>query len=186
LVLDLIVTNLSNLTRKIIKKYIETSYCFSAISSDGTTSNEFMVGKSDGLFRCCVLNTLEKKKFPSLVKTLSIAKNLDYYQCKICHLVPGLEDKSYMKSILQVTRVIIISALIKLVNILHDHISESSIGEWNLHSEMILIAASEYVQSDIQFRTKFQITEKILESTFSYLEIDYPYLETEICNLYGR
>ena len=179
-------TNLSNLAQKIIKKYIETSYCFSAISSDGITSREFMVGKSDGLFRCCVLNTLEKKKYPSLGKTFSIAKNLDYYQCKICHLVPGLEDESSMKSIFQVTRVIIISALIKLVNILHDLISESSIVEWNLHSEMILIAASECVQSDVQSKTKFQITEKILESTLSYLEIDYPYLERAICNLYGR
>lgn len=179
-------TNLSDLAQKIIKKYIETSYCFSAISSDGITSSEFEVEKSDGLFRNCVLSTLEKKKYPSLGKTFSIAKNLDYYQCKICNLVPGLEDESSMKSILQVMRVIIISALIKLVNILNDLISESSIGEWNLHSEMILIAASEYVQSDIQFRTKFQIAEKILESTFSYLEIDYPYLEREICNLYAR
>lgn len=179
-------TNLSNLAQKIIKKYIETSYCFSAISSDGITSRKFMVGKSDGLFRCCVLNTLEKKKYPSLGKTFSIAKNLDYYQCKICHLVPGLEDESSMKSIFQVTRVIIISALIKLVNILHDLISEASIVEWNLHSEMILIAASECVQSDVRSKTKFQITEKILESTLSYLEIDYPYLERAICNLYGR
>jgi hypothetical protein len=180
------VTNLSDLAQKIIKKYIETSYCFSAISSDGITSSEFEVEKSDGLFRNCVLSTLEKKKYPSLGKTFSIAKNLDYYQCKICNLVPGLEDESSMKSILQVMRVIIISALIKLVNILNDLISESSIGEWNLHSEMILIEASECVQSDVQSKLKFQTAEKVLESTLSYLEIDYPYLEGAIYNMYGR
>jgi hypothetical protein len=51
---------------------------------------------------------------------------------------------------------------------------------------MILIAVSEFVATNAQFETKFKITEKILESTLSYLEIDYPYLEKEITNMYGR
>jgi hypothetical protein len=169
-----------------MRKYIESSYCFSAISSDGITSNEFIVRMSDGLFRSCVVNAIDKKKYPSLAKTLSIAKNLDYYQCKICNLVPGLEDKSRIKSVLQETRVIVISALKKLIDILLDTFSESLISEWNLHSEMILIAVSEFVATNAQSGAKFKITEKILESTLSYLEIDYQYLEREITNMYGR
>lgn len=141
---------------------------------------------SDGLFRSCVVNAIEKKKYPSLAKALSVAKNLDYYQFKICQMVPGLDDNSRIKSVLQETRVIVISALKKLIDILLDIFSESSISKWNLHSEMILIAVSEFVATNAQSGTKFITTEKILESTLSYLEIDYPYLEKEITNMYGR
>jgi hypothetical protein len=133
-----------------------------------------------------VLSALEKKKYPSLGKTLSIAKNLDYYQCKICYMVPRLQDESHSKSILQEIRVIIISALIKLVDILPRLISESLVREWNLHSEMILVAVSEFVPTNTQSLIKFKLTEKVSESTLSYLEIDYPYLESEIANMYGK
>lgn len=175
-----------NLTCTIIKKYVETSNCFSAISRDGITSNEFVISKSDGLFYPSTLNTQQKKRYPSIGKTFSIAKNLDYYQSKICQLVPALEDVSNVKLQLQVIRVIIIATLLKLVNIIHNLISESTFQEWNLHADLVLIAASENVQMAVQQGPKFQTTKKILASTFSYLQIDHPDLEREICKLYGR
>ena len=175
-----------DLTSRLVSRYVENSNCFVAILSDGITSNDFVITKSDGLFLPTSLNAQNKKRYPSLGKTFSIAKNLDYYQNKICQLVPFFSDSSNTKIDLQKVRVIVIAMLLKLVEIIHTHISESRLQEWNLHADSVLISVSEIVLHSNHDNSSDKVITEIRASTLLYLEINNTNLEKQISNLYGR
>ena len=53
-------------------------------------------------------------QIPAILRSVSIAKNLDYYQNKICHEIPSIPDTEQIKLILQTLRVIIITLFLRL------------------------------------------------------------------------
>lgn len=175
-------------TIRLINKYVENLDCFFAILSDGITSDNFMITKSDGLFLPTTLNVQFKNRYPSLGKTFSIAKNLDYYQNKICQLVPSFPDLSSMKINLQKYRVIVIALLLRLVEIIHTRLSEPSLQEWNIHADSVLISTSETVinSNSNQSASSVKNITEISASTFLYLRLDNKNLEKNISSLYKR
>ncbi|MDP9197183.1 MAG: hypothetical protein M3O24_01285 [Thermoproteota archaeon] len=173
-----------DLVYTIVKKCLENSNCFAVISSDGITTNDFVISRSDGLFSPAALNVKHKKTYMSLGKTFSIAKNLDHYQNKICQLVPSVPDSCEMKLKLQITRVIILAALIKLVNIIKTLTSDYTLQEWNKYADSILVNASETLISFSQKAPIDDITNENLVDVLSYLGINKSNLEKQILNLY--
>ena len=105
----------SNLIRIIIQNYIETSNCFDIVAEDGITTDKFAISRSDSLFVQVSLSIRQVQlQIPAILRSVSIAKNLEYYQNKICHEIPSIPDTEQIKLILQTLRVIIITLFLKL------------------------------------------------------------------------
>lgn len=173
-----------DLNNLLFKKYIESSNCFVAISSDGITSNDFIITRSDGLFLQTSLSIQDKKSFSCLGRTFSIAKNLDYYQNKICQLVKPLPDTNDAKLNLQIMRVAIIAMLLRLVNIIHTQVSESKLVEWNRHADSVLTVVSDPAMFSTQPLPHNEVATKIRAKTLLYIGIDLAILEGLINTLY--
>jgi hypothetical protein len=77
---------MSHLIRTIVQNYIENSNCFDIVAKDGITTDQFAIYKSDLLFEKASLDVRQVQlQIPAILRSVSIAKNLDYYQNKICH-----------------------------------------------------------------------------------------------------
>ena len=120
---------------------------------------------------------------------MSIAKNLDYYQNKICHEIPSIPDKEQIKLILQKLRVIIITLLLKLNKLVTEKkanyslLDDNHFLEWNKYSEQVLIATSTIFVGYQQGRTETKILDTI-KGTLDYLSISMSMIDDEMSYLY--
>ena len=179
----------SNIIRMIIQNYIETSKCFDIIAKDGITTDHFAISKSDSLFVQVSLSIRQVQlQIPTILRSVSIAKNLDYYQNKICHEIPSIPDTEQIKLILQTLRVIIIALFLKLNKLITNKTNYSLLDdnhflEWNKYSEQVLIATSTIFVSYQQRRTETKILDTIKE-TLDYIGISMSMIDKEISYLY--
>jgi hypothetical protein len=181
---------MSNLIRTIVQNYIENSNCFDIVAKDGITTDQFAIYKSDLLFVRASLNVRQVQlQIPAILRSISIAKNLDYYQNKICHEIPSIRDTEQIKLILQKLRVIIITLFLRLNRLMVEIKSDHSNGynnyflEWNKHSEEVLIVTSTLLVGYQQGRTETKILDG-LKMTLEYLGISMSMLDDEISYLY--
>jgi hypothetical protein len=181
---------MSHLIRTIVQNYIENSNCFEIVAKDGITTDQFAIYKSDSLFEKASLNVRQVQlQIPAILRSVSIAKNLDYYQNKICHEIPSIHDTEQVKPILQKLRVIIIALFLRLSRLMAEIKSDHSSSynnyflEWNKHSEEVLIVTSILLVGYQQGRTETTIPDSIKKST-EYLGISMSMLEEEISYLY--
>lgn len=180
----------SNLIRTIIQNYIETSKCFNIISKDGITTDQFAISRSDSLFVPVSLSIRQVHlQIPTILRSVSIAKNLDYYQNKICHEIPSIHDIEQIKLILQTQRVIIISLFLKLNKLITEIktncslLDDNHFLEWNKYSEQVLIATSTIFVGYQHGRTETKIYDTIKE-TLDYIGISKSMIDKEISYLY--
>lgn len=180
----------SNLIRIIIQNYIESSNCFDIITKDGITTDQFAISRSDSLFVQVSLSIRQVHlQIPAILRSVSIAKNLDYYQNKICHEIPSIPDTEQIKLILQTLRVIIIALFLKLNKLMTEKKTNYSLLddihflEWNKYSEQVLIATSTIFVSYQQRRTETKILDTIKE-TLDYIGISMSMIDKEISYLY--
>ena len=179
----------SNLIRMIIQNYIETSKCFDIIGKDGITTDQFAISRSDSLFVQVSLSIRQVHlQIPAILRSVSIAKNLDYYQNKICHEIPSIPDTARIKLILQTLRVIIIALFLKLNKLMtkktnYSLLDDNHFLEWNKYSEQVLIATSTIFVSYQQRRTETKILDTIKE-TLDYIGISMSMIDKEISYLY--
>lgn len=173
----------------IIQNYIETSKCFDIIAKDGITTDQFAISKSDSLFVHVSLSIRQVHlQIPTILRSVSIAKNLDYYQNKICHEIPSIPDTEQIKLILQTLRVIIIALFLKLNKLMtkktnYSLLDDNHFLEWNKYSEQVLIATSTIFVSYQQRRTETKILDTIKE-TLDYIGISMSMIDKEISYLY--
>lgn len=173
----------------IIQNYIETSKCFDIIAKDGITTDQFAISRSDSLFVQVSLSIRQVHlQIPTILRSVSIAKNLDYYQNKICHEIPSIPDTEQIKLILQTLRVIIIALFLKLNKLITNKTNYSLLDdnhflEWNKYSEQVLIATSTIFVSYQQRRTETKILDTIKE-TLDYIGISMSMIDKEISYLY--
>ena len=179
-----------NLIHAIVQNYIENSKCFSIIASDGITTDQFAIQKEDILFVKASISVRNVKlSIPAILGSISVAKNLDYYQCKICHEIPSIPDTQEIKQYLQKLRVIIIALFLKLNKLMAEVQSENSdkynkyFLEWNTYSEEILITTSAILIGYQQGRTETKNIDT-LKDTMNYLQITMSLLDDEISHLY--
>lgn len=180
----------SNLIRIIIKNYIETSNCFDIIAKDGITTDQFAISRSDSLFVRVSLSIRQVHlQIPTILRSVSIAKNLDYYQNKICHEIPSIPDTEQIKLILQTLRVIIIALFLKLNKLMTEKKTNYSLLdanhflEWNKYSEQVLIATSTIFVGYQQGRTETKILDTI-KGTLDYIGISMSMIDKEMSYLY--
>ena len=179
----------SNIIRMIIQNYIETSKCFDIIAKDGITTDQFAISRSDSLFVQVSLSIRQVHlQIPTILRSVSIAKNLDYYQNKICHELPSIPDTEQIKLILQTLRVIIIALFLKLNKLMtkktnYSLLDDNHFLEWNKYSEQVLIATSTIFVSYQQRRTETKILDTIKE-TLDYIGISMSMIDKEISYLY--
>lgn len=179
----------SNLIRMIIQNYIETTKCFDIIAKDGITTDQFAISRSDSLFVQVSLSIRQVHlQIPTILRSVSIAKNLDYYQNKICHEIPSIPDTEQIKLILQTLRVIIIALFLKLNKLMtkktnYSLLDDNHFLEWNKYSEQVLIATSTIFVSYQQRRTETKILDTIKE-TLDYIDISMSMIDKEISYLY--
>lgn len=173
----------------IIQNYIETSKCFDIIAKDGITTDQFAISRSDSLFVQVSLSIRQVQlQIPTILRSVSIAKNLDYYQNKICHEIPSIPDTEQIKLILQTLRVIIIALFLKLNKLMtkktnYSLLDDNHFLEWNKYSEQVLIATSTIFVSYQQRRTETKILDTIKE-TLDYIGISMSMIDKEISYLY--
>ncbi len=181
---------MSYVIRTIIQNYIENTKCFSIVDKDGISTDEFAICRSDLLFVKASLNVRQMQAhIPAILGSVSIAKNLDYYQNKICHEIPSISDANHIKIILQKLRVLIIALFVTLNKLIAEIKTTSSNSynkyflEWNKHSDQILLVTSAVFIGYKQGKTE----SKILDTTsgaMEYLGISMSSIEKEISNLY--
>lgn len=179
-----------NLTRIIIQNYIETSNCFDIIAKDGITTDQFAISRSDSLFVQVSLSIRQVQlQIPAILGSVSISKNLDYYQNKICHEIPSIPDTAQIKLILQKLRVIIIALFLKLNKLMTEKkanyslLDDNHFLEWNKYSEQILISTSTIFVGYQQGRTETKILDTI-KGTLDYLGISMSMIDDEMSYLY--
>jgi hypothetical protein len=148
------------------------------------------MSQSDPLFFDSSLNIRQlRSKIPSIARTVSIAKNLDYYQNKICHEIPSIPDIEQIKPILQKLRIIIIALFLKLNNLMIEIKTKFSLDydknlvDWNDHSEHVLIISSSILIGYQQGKTEKKTLDTVKE-TLNYLEISMSIIDDEISYLY--
>jgi len=180
----------SKLIRLIVKNYVETSKCFLIISKDGITTDLFAMSQSDPLFFNSSLDIRQlRSKIPSIARTVSIAKNLDYYQNKICHEIPSIPDIEQIKQILQKLRIIIIALFLKLNKLMIEIKTSISLEcdkylvDWNNNSEQVLAVTSSILIGYQQGKTEKKTLDTIKE-TLNYLDISMSLIDDEISYLY--
>lgn len=180
----------SNLIRIIIQNYIETSNCFDIVAEDGITTDKFAISRSDSLFVQVSLSIRRVQlQIPAILRSVSIAKNLDYYQNKICHEIPSIPDTEQIKLILQTLRVIIIALFLKLNKLMTEKKTNDSLLDnnhfldWNKYSEQVLIATSTIFVGYQQARTETKILDT-LKGTLNYLGISMSMIDKEMSYLY--
>lgn len=180
----------SKLIRLIVKNYVETSKCFLIISKDGITTDLFSIAQTDPLFVNSNLNIRQlRSQIPAIARTVSIAKNLDYYQNKICHEIPSIPDVEQIKSILQKLRIVVIALFLKLNKLMLEYRTNISLEydkylvDWNKHSEQALMAASTIFVGYQQGKTEEKTLDTIKE-TLEYLDISMSLIDDEMSYLY--
>jgi hypothetical protein len=180
---------MSHLIRTIVQNYIENSNCFSIVAKDGITTDQFAIHRSDLLFVKASLNVRKmQSQIPAIFRSVSIAKNLDYYQNKICHEIPSIPDTEQVKLILQKLRVIIITLFLRLNKLMVEIKSDNSMYnnyflEWNRYSEEALIITSTILVGYQKGRTETKILDTI-KKTLDYLGISMYMIDDEISYLY--
>lgn len=180
----------SNLIRIIIQNYIETSNCFDIVAEDGITTDKFGISRSDSLFVQVSLSIRQVQlQIPAILRSVSIAKNLDYYQNKICHEIPSIPDTDQIKLILQTLRVIIIALFLKLNKLMTEIKTNDSLLDnnhfldWNKYSEQVLIATSTIFVGHQQGRTETKILDTI-KGTLDFIGISMSMIDKEMSYLY--
>jgi len=115
------------------------------LAEDGITTKELVISQLDGLSREMSVNiNLLRRKYLSITRTASIAKNLDEYQFLVCREISSIPDFDPMKIQLQKYRVGVIAAFAKLVAILEDADNLSAeLEKWNSFANSLLVETSE-------------------------------------------
>jgi pyruvate formate-lyase activating enzyme-like uncharacterized protein len=128
-------------------------------------------------------------QIPAILRSVSISKNLDYYQNKICHEIPSIPDKAQIKLILQKLRVIIIALFLKLNKLMtekktnYSSLDDNHFLEWNKYSDQILISTSTIFVGYQQGRTETKILDTI-KGTLDYLGVSMSMIDNEMSYLY--
>lgn len=121
--------------------------CYKLIIKDGIASDFFLIGKYANIFDAIEFHTVSlRKTIPSIGESISIIKNLDYYQDLICKTIPNLADNNPLKIILQKLRILIIGAFSRLSKLICC-LDKNGIEQWNKISGSLLEIVSTTIVS---------------------------------------
>ncbi|MGB9168490.1 MAG: hypothetical protein WCB31_06150 [Nitrososphaeraceae archaeon] len=160
--------------------------CYKLIIKDGIASDFFQVGKYANIFDAIEFHTLSlRKTIPSIGESISIIKNLDYYQDLICKTIPHLADNNPLKIILQKLRILIIGAFSKLSRLICC-LDKNGIEQWNKISRSLLEIVSTTIVS-YRSNNGLENHQSALDkatSFFIFFGLDLERIDEELKDLY--
>lgn len=179
----------TDLTSLIINKYLylyDLKSCQKFITNDGITTDFFLVKEVNGIINQIKFQvTRKKREILSIGKSISILKNLDYYQNFICINLPQIPDNNPYKLEFQKLRILIIGAFSKLSRIITS--SQNDVVEkWNKISDILLSIVSNSVLSYRANQNSKNSQEKKGQylSLFEFLELDMKKIENALDCMY--
>lgn len=179
----------TDLTSLIIKEYLyqyDLKDCRKFIINDGITTDYFLVEEVNGIINQLKFQVSRKKKeILAIGKSISILKNLDYYQYFICVNLPQIADNNPYKLEFQKLRILIIGAFSKLSKIIT--LSQDNLVEkWNKTSEILLGVVSNAVLSYRSNQSLKNVQEKKGQylPLFEFLELDIKKIENALDCIY--
>jgi hypothetical protein len=186
---DKILTILLSQIHDILINFLANHNCTKIIVKDGITESYFVIEPHSNLFSKISIDVPKTKdRCPQIARSISIAKNLDFYQKNVCLEIKNIADKNIMKQILQKLRVMVISALAKLNDlILHfDSIDKLrlALSEWNLHANVLLEIVSDYVTKFKGSAFEKRLSHPKLSAVLKYLNLSVKELNAEISMMY--
>ena len=163
-----------------------SSKCRRIISSDGITTQNFSIDNFEGISEGITIDAeLSRRNLLSLGNTMSTAKNLDDYQCKICLEIPSIPDSDPLKLQLQKFRIAIIAAFAILVMGIKSSDAEDELQKWNSFATILLKKTSEFVPN---LRTNKGTIENYddshLSEAFAFFKVPRGDMERALANLY--
>jgi hypothetical protein len=173
----------------IVKNFLANHNCIKIIMKDGVVVNDFVIERHSNIFSKISIDVPRTKaKCPPITRTVSIAKNLDFYQENVCLEIKNIADKNVIKQILQKLRVMVIAALVKLNELIlrYDSINKLRINltEWNTHANILLELVSDYVTKVKSGTFEKRLDHPRLSGVLKYLNLNVKDLNTEISILY--
>jgi hypothetical protein len=132
-------------TEILISRYLTDNRCTQRLlSGDGITAQDFTIRSISGIVDGISIESKTAKQIiPELGRAMSLAKNLDEYENKMCKLVGSLPDSQY-KLQLQKFRIGTVASFSKLANLIRAN-DKSAITQWSKSAENLLEAASNSV-----------------------------------------
>ena len=163
-----------------------SSKCRRIISSDGITTQNFSIDNFEGIFEGITIDAeLSRRNLLSLGNTMSIAKNLDDYQYKICLEIPSIPDSDPLKLQLQKFRIAIIASFAILVMGIKSSDVEDELQKWNSFATFLLKKTSEFVTN---LRTNKGTIENYddshLSEALAFFKVPRGDMEKALANLY--
>jgi hypothetical protein len=160
--------------------------CSRFISSDGITTRNFSIESLHGIFEGVSIDAeLSCRNILSLGSTLSIAKNLDEYQFKICLEIPSIPDSDPVKLQLQKFRIAIIASFAILGVRLMSSDADNELRKWNSFATILLRKISEFV---INLKANKSALENYdnshLQEAFEFFEVPVRDIEKALANIY--
>jgi hypothetical protein len=161
--------------------------CRRLISSDGITTRNFTIDSLHGIFEGVSIDAqLSRRNILSLGNTLSIAKNLDEYQFKICLEIPSIPDSDPVKLQLQKFRIAIIASFAILGMRLMSSDANKELRKWNSFATVLLRKTSEFVTN--LKANKRSVLENYddshLQETFEFFEVPIRDIGKALANIY--
>jgi hypothetical protein len=178
-----------SLIHDIVINFLVNHNCIKIIAKDGVIEKHFVIEPHSNLFSKISIDVPKTKdKCPEIARTVSIAKNLDFYQNNVCLEIKNIADKNIGKQILQKLRVMVISALAKLNDLIlrSDSIDKLRIilTEWNLHANTLLEIVSDYVTKCKGGTLEKRLNHPRLNAVLKYLNLNVKELNAEISIMY--
>ena len=186
---DKLLTLLLSQIHDIVINFLANHNCIKIIVKDGVTENYFVIEPHSNLFSKISIDVPKTKdRCPQIARSVSIAKNLDFYQKNVCLEIKNIGDKNIIKQILQKLRVMVISALAKLNDLIlrSDSIDKLRITltEWNLHANILLEIVSDYVTKFKGGTFERKLNHPRLSAVLKYLNLNVKELNAEISIMY--
>ena len=160
--------------------------CRKLISSDGITTRNFTIDSLHGIFEGVSIDAdLSRQNILSLGNTLSIAKNLDEYQFKICLEIPSIPDSDPIKLQLQKFRIAIIASFAILDMRLMSSDVNNELRKWNSFATVLLKKTSEFVANLKANKSALEnYGDSCLQETFEFFKVPIRDIEKALANIY--
>ena len=151
----------------------DVNKCHKLTIKDGITTDLFLLPKYADIFDQIEFDSSSmRKNIPSIGYSLSIIKNLDYYQDLICKMIPSLLDSNPLKIALQKLRFLIMAAFSKLSRLII-YMNKNGIDEWNKISKYLLEIVSSTIVS-YRSNNQFEDDQLLLDKSdlFKFFDLD--------------
>ncbi|MEO9321720.1 MAG: hypothetical protein ABI361_13720 [Nitrososphaera sp.] len=171
------------LVQNIISRRLASGGCSRLLLGDGITTQDFSVARIPGLIEGMSVGAKEiKRELPAMGAAISVAKNLDEYDYRICLQVQSMAD-SPAKLELQKHRIAAVASFSKLVELVITRDQEALV-KWSSLAGRLLESASETMLK-VTTNPKMNIVPGRIREAMEFFGVPEEEVETSLMAFYG-